>query len=73
MDEPMYSGGGDLDFYEAAVRTGYGGGSDLRSELAEEQYAAYVQRGKTFALEKPRKDLETTYDKWLHSVADLGR
>jgi hypothetical protein len=62
--------GGDSDFYEQAVQIGSGARpiSKDADENVDEVYTSYVQRGKVAHVEKPRKDLESFYDRWLHGA-----
>lgn len=69
VNEPMYIGS-DSEIYEQAVQIGSGAKLLLKDadENADEVYTSYVQRGKVAHVEKPRKDLETFYDRWLHGA-----
>jgi hypothetical protein len=67
LNEPAYNASADVDVYDAAIRTGRGEMGDARDEAAEKTFAAYTQQGMVRFQTRSRKDLATTYERWLHT------
>jgi hypothetical protein len=67
-NEPAYGLSGEVDIYENAIRIGKGIVFETREEGVEDIYDVFIQRGNGMALEKPRRELEVTYERWLNEI-----
>jgi hypothetical protein len=67
-NEPAYGLSGEVDVYENAIRVGKGIMPEHREDGADDLYESFVQRGNRMASEKPRKELEVTYERWLNAT-----
>jgi hypothetical protein len=72
-NEPAYGMSGEVDIYENAIRVGKGVILDGREDGTEDAYESFVQRGNLLTSEKPRKDLEVTYERWLNASSSVTK
>lgn len=67
LNEPAHVLGGEIDFYESAIRVGNGYILESRDDGSEDAYASFIQRGNLLIMERPRKELDASYERWLNA------